>query len=317
MSSISSISIFGFQANWSPYFLLAVVLISTVYFLMVTKWRHAIPDNRPLKTYEIVLFIIAMISIYLLKGGPIDLLSHIVFSFHMLQMACLYLLIVPLLYFAVPAYFIDYIISLPVVRPIFKLISSPIIALILFNGLFSIYHLPVVLDFLKTDAILHGLFTIILSITAFAMWFPVFNRTSLPVNQISGLQKLLFVFMIGVLLTPSCGLIIFAQHPMYDTYTNPKAWVNAMSLCVPTETLNSILASSGISGPEYFTNMSSLEDQQTGGVIMKVLQEIFFAFMLFYIFFSWKQSEGTDEEATTQRSLELRRQEQAYFNQFR
>jgi putative membrane protein len=63
--------------------------------------------------------------------------------------------------------------------------------------------------------------------------------------------------------------------------------------------------------------MSSLEDQQTGGVIMKVLQEIFFAFMLFYIFFSWKQSEGTDEEATTQRSLELRRQEQAYFNQFR
>ncbi|TDM07367.1 cytochrome c oxidase assembly factor CtaG [Macrococcus lamae] len=317
MGRISSISVFGFLANWSPYFLLAIIFISVIYFLGVTKWRYSIPGNRPVKRSEVILFIVAMLLIYLLKGGPIDLLSHIVFSFHMLQMACLYLLVVPMLYFAIPSYFIDYFITLPVIRSVFSSISRPILALILFNGLFSIYHLPVVLDFLKTNALLHAVFTVILFITAFAMWFPVFNRTPLPVKQISGLQKMLYIFMIGVLLTPSCGLIIFAQHPMYHTYTDPEAWVNAMSLCVPSGTLNNVLASSGISGPQYFTNMSSLEDQQTGGVIMKVLQEIFFAIMLFYVFFNWKQSEGNDEEATTLKSLERRQQEQAYFNQFR
>ena len=31
----------------------------------------------------------------------------------------------------------------------------------------------------------------------------------------------------------------------------------------------------GISGPELFTNMPTLVDQQLGGIIMKVVQEIF------------------------------------------
>ncbi|UTH14554.1 cytochrome c oxidase assembly factor CtaG [Macrococcus equipercicus] len=317
MGRLSSISIFGFMANWSPYYLLIVVFLTVLYFMAVTKWRHGIAGNRLLKASETVLLLIAVVLIYLLKGGPIDLLSHIVFSFHMLQMAMLYLLVIPMLYFAVPAYFVDYIISRPVIKPVFQLMTRPVVALVVFNGLFSIYHLPVVLDFLKTNAALHAVYTILLSVTAFVMWFPVFNRSQLQRSQLSGLQKMLFIFMIGVLLTPSCGLIIFAQQPMYKTYTDPKAWMNAMSLCVPSGTLDNILASSGISGPQYFTNMSSLEDQQTGGVIMKVLQELFFAVMLFYVFFSWKYSEGKDEEHTTMRSLERRRQEQAYFNQFR
>lgn len=316
MGRLSSVSIFGFFANWSPFFFVALIFVSVVFFLTVTVWRHEIKNNRPMTKSEIITFILAMILLYIFKGSPIDLLSHIVFSFHMLQMAVLYLLIIPMLYFAVPSYLIDYITALPVIKPVFDIISRPIVSIILFNGLFSIYHLPVVLDYLKQSATLHSLFTLLLSVTAFAMWYSVFNRST-ERRQLTGLQKLLFVFMIGVLLTPSCGLIIFAQAPMYATYTDPKAWLGAMSLCVPSGTLDSVMAATNISGPQYFTNMSPLDDQQTGGVIMKVLQEIFFAFMLFYIFMNWKRSEGIDEEETTRRSLEQRQQEQAYFNQFR
>ncbi|GGA97727.1 cytochrome c oxidase assembly factor CtaG [Macrococcus hajekii] len=317
MGNLSSVSIFGFFANWSPFYMVAVLFVTVVYFLTVTKWRHEIPGNRPLKKSETILFIISMILMYLAKGSPIDLLSHIIFSFHMLQMAVLYLMVVPLLYFAIPSYLIDYIITRPYIRPVFNAMTHPVFAIIFFNGLFSIYHLPLVLDYLKQSATLHSLFTILLFIAAVMMWYPVFNRTAIERKQLSGLQKLFYIFMIGVLLTPSCGLIIFAQHPMYKTYTDPQAWLGAMTLCVPAGTLNSIMDSTNISGPQYFTNMSPLEDQQTGGVIMKVLQEIFFAVMLFYVFFNWRWSEGKDEEATTQRSLEARQKEQAYFNQFR
>ncbi|TDM03914.1 cytochrome c oxidase assembly factor CtaG [Macrococcus carouselicus] len=317
MNNLSSVSIFGFFANWSPFYLVALIFVTVVYFLTVTKWRRDIPGNRPLKRNEVVLFILSMVLLYIVKGSPVDLLSHIIFSFHMLQMAILYLMIVPLLFFAIPSYLIDYGVSRPYIKRVFGAMTNPVFAIIFFNGLFSIYHLPVVLDYLKQSATLHSLFTLLLFVAAVLMWYPVFNRTELPRKQISGLQKLFYIFMIGVLLTPSCGLIIFSQHPMYQTYTDPKAWLSAMTLCVPQGTLDSIMSTTNISGPQYFTNMSPLEDQQTGGVIMKVMQEIFFAVMLFYVFFNWRWSEGRDEEATTQRSLEARQKEQAYFNQFR
>lgn len=317
MDKLSSISIFGFFSNWSPFFLVALVFITVVFFLLTTSWRHEIKGNRPLKRSEAILFIICIIMIYIVKGSPIDLLSHILFSFHMLQMAILYLMIIPLLYYAVPSYLIDFLFDQPYVGGFLKFMTKPVVSLIFFNGIFSVYHLPVVLDYLKQSATLHSLFTLLLSFAAACMWYAVFNRSEKYPVQLSGLQKLLFIFLIGVLLTPSCGLIIFAQQPMYKTYTDPKAWIGAMSLCVPEGTLDSVMASTNISGPQYFSNMTPLDDQQTGGVIMKVLQEIFFAIMMLIIFYNWRLSEGKDEEATTQRSLEERRKQEAYFNQYR
>lgn len=127
MGRLSSVSIFGFFANWSPFFFVALIFVSVVFFLTVTVWRHEIKNNRPMTKSEIITFILAMILLYIFKGSPIDLLSHIVFSFHMLQMAVLYLLIIPMLYFAVTSYLIDYITALPVIKPVFDIISRPIV----------------------------------------------------------------------------------------------------------------------------------------------------------------------------------------------
>ncbi|WP_414043483.1 cytochrome c oxidase assembly factor CtaG [Macrococcus animalis] len=314
MGSIRSISIFGFLANWSPFFLVAIIFATIVFFLITMKWYKDIPGGRPLKKSEGVLFVVLMILLYIMKGAPIDLLSHIIFSFHMLQMAVIFLLMIPLLFFAIPNYLIDYVINMPYIKPIFALMTRPIVALITFNGLFSLYHLPIVLDFLKQNATPHSLYTILLSITAFTMWYPIFNQKDK--KQLSGLMKLGYIFGIGVLLTPSCGLIIFAQHPMYKTYTDPEAWMSAMSLCVPTGTLTDVLANSGISGPQYFTNMTPKDDQQTGGVIMKVMQEIFFGFMFYYVFVNWSRSERLAPEEITRLSLEEKRKQDAYFKKF-
>lgn len=316
MGSIRSISIFGFLANWSPFFLVAILFTIIVYFLITVKWYKEIPGSRPLKKSEGILFVFLMILLYIMKGAPIDLLSHIIFSFHMLQMAVIYLMMIPLLYFAIPNYLIDYVINIPIIKPIFEFMTRPIIALVTFNGIFSIYHLPVVLDFLKMNATPHSLYTVLMSVTAFTMWYPIFNKKDEAKKQLSGLMKLGYIFAIGVLLTPACGLIIFAQHPMYKTYTDPKAWMSAMKLCVPTGALNDILQNSGISGPQYFTNMTPKDDQQTGGVIMKVMQEIFFGFMFYYVFVNWSRSERLDPEEITRRSLEEKRKQDAYFREF-
>ncbi|HIW11777.1 MAG TPA: cytochrome c oxidase assembly factor CtaG [Candidatus Salinicoccus stercoripullorum] len=317
MENISSISIFGFVANWSPYFFLFTAFLTVLYFLLTKKWYRNFENGRPLRVKEGLVFVTSMVLLYIMYGAPVDILSHILFSFHMLQMAVVFLLIAPLMFYAIPEYLWKAFVNLPVARQIFKITKKPLVTLILFNGVFSIYHLPVVLDFLKQSGALHSAFNVLLFLLALLMFYPVFNKVEPKENHMGGLFKMLYVFGIGALLTPACGLIIFAGTPLYETYTDGDAWLSAMELCVPSGVLDGLKGQGLISGPEYFTNTTPIMDQQTGGIIMKVLQEVFFGFMLGFIFFNWFREERMDEEETTRRSVENARIQKELFNQYR
>jgi putative membrane protein len=73
----------------------------------------------------------------------------------------------------------------------------------------------------------------------------------------------------------------------------------AMELCVPTATLSSL----SLSGPELFINMPPIEDQQLGGVIMKIIQEIIYGVLLAMIFFQWYKSEQENADEITKQAL--------------
>lgn len=46
--------------------------------------------------------------------------------------------------------------------------------------------------------------------------------------------------------------------------------------------------------------MSLLHDQQLGGVLMKVIQEIVYGVMLFYVFIEWYRKERDEENMAIQ-----------------
>src|SRR5690606_31106505 len=141
------ISIFGFPALWSPYYLAVLVLITILYFMLTIKWKDKFKDSEPLKTKEAVLFVSGMVLLYIIKGSPTDLLGHIIFSMHMVQMAFLLLLVPPLLIMGVPSWVWRKFINLPIVKPLFHFFTKPMLALILFGLVFSFYHIPLVFDF--------------------------------------------------------------------------------------------------------------------------------------------------------------------------
>ncbi|MBB3854344.1 hypothetical protein DV713_08435 [Parageobacillus thermoglucosidasius] len=62
-----------------------------------------------------------------------------------------------------------------------------------------------------------------------------------------------------MLLTTACALIIFANEPFYTVYYD---------------------------APQLFKTLSPLVDQQAGGVIMKVVQEIVYGTMIECVFFN-------------------------------
>ena len=85
-------------------FLIAIVLVTIVYFLLTVKYRHRLfKESEPLtKIRRNSFYVIAMVLLYMIKGSPLDLMGHIMFYAHMIQMAFLYLVIPPILVLAIP-----------------------------------------------------------------------------------------------------------------------------------------------------------------------------------------------------------------------
>ncbi|OLN21176.1 cytochrome c oxidase assembly factor CtaG [Domibacillus antri] len=292
------IGIFGFQALWSPFFIVILLILTVLFFFMTVKWRKNFSVSEPLTKRQAVLFLVMIGILYAVKGSPLDLMGHIMMTYHMIQMAVLYLIVPPLLIKAIPWWVWKSVIERPGIRPIFSFATRPLIALIFFNGLFSFYHIPLIFDFIKMSGTLHSLYTVVLFFFAIFMWWPLVNEQP-EGRSLSGLKKIGYIFADGILLTPACALIIFASTPLYATYSDASMWLKAMELCVPVSTLSGL----NLSGPELFSNMPVVEDQQLGGVIMKIIQEIVYGVVLAQVFFEWFRKEQEQGDAITEAEL--------------
>lgn len=299
------LSIFGFRALWSPYFLIAIVLGVVLYFLITVKWRDRFEGSEPLTKRQMWYFISSMVLLYIVKGSPMDLMGHILFSVHMAQMALLLLMVAPFLIIGIPNWIWEKVLSVESVRKVFMLLTKPIISLLLFTLMFSMYHYPLILDEVKLSFILHTIFTVTLFFSAIFLWWPIVNTVK-GQPQLHGLKKIGYVILSALLITPACSLIIFVDVPVYETYSSGEAWLKAMALCVPSSTLAG-LSGLGISGPELFTDMPTLYDQQLGGILMKVIQEAIYVVVIGKIFLEWARYEKENADEITRQDL-LKRQ---------
>ncbi len=284
------ISMFGFQALWSPVFLGVMITVVSSYFFIITVFRKRIASSEKVPLRKRIYFILGASLVYLFLGSPIDLLGHLLFSVHMTQMAGVYLVAVPLLLLGMPKWLLRLFIFHKFMRKPWRIFTHPLLALFMFNILFSLYHLPIVFDTIKTNELLHVVAHCVLFFTSLMMWWPLLNP--LPEAKIlSSMRKMGYLFANGVLLTPACALIIFSHHALYTTYTNPQAWATAMELCVPADLLQSL----GLYEPYFFTGITPLEDQQLGGVMMKIMQEIVYGAFIGYVFYHWIREEKVKE----------------------
>ncbi|RKQ37371.1 cytochrome c oxidase assembly factor CtaG [Oceanobacillus halophilus] len=284
------LQIFGFRALWSPYFLIFVILLAAVYYLITGPFRSKLGGDIKPAAIQQFSFYFALVLIYIAKGSPVDLLSHIMLTAHMTQMA-IYLIIAPILIIkGIPEWIWKKIMFSTKLGGILKVLTKPVVSLLLFNGLFSLYHIPVIFDFSKSTPVAHTMIHLLLLVAAFIMWLPLLS----PVKELDKLKPILkvgYIFVNSVLITPACVLIIFAPSPLYAAYTQDGAWITALSLCVPTEVLSGI--SSELSGPEMFSPLSIMWDQQLGGIIMKIIQELTYGAVLSSVLYQWFKKDGS------------------------
>src|SRR5699024_5169034 len=141
------LQIFGFRALWSPYILGLLVLAGLVYYDITGPKRHLFGDVGKPSIKQQFLFYGALALLYLIKGSPIDLMSHIMLGAHMIQMALLYFLVPIMLIRGLPVWMWRRFIILPIINPLFRFYTLPLIALALANGSCPSHQLPVRFSF--------------------------------------------------------------------------------------------------------------------------------------------------------------------------
>lgn len=278
---------FSWASMWSPWAMLFFAAIAVLYLYITGPGRTAFRGSEPVPTSQKIWFVSGVIVLYFAFGSPIDLLGHLMFTFHMLGMALAYIIAAPMLLAGMPGWLLEPIARVPVLKSA-KWLLHPIVAILLFNAAFSVYHIPAVHDYVMTHYTVHTLYYILLMITSLLMWFPVICPVK-SLDKLEGFKKMGYIFANSVLLMPACALIIFSGTAMYSTYTDPALWAVAMGYCLPQ---NSTAILEMFQGPSSLQWMPPLEDQQTGGVVMKLIQELVYGSILIYVFLQWYRREN-------------------------
>lgn len=269
-----------------------MMAVGVLYTFVVGPWRTHFKNSEPVPLRRQIAFLIGVLLLYLAQGGPLSLLSHLMFSFHMFSMAISYYIVPTLFLYSIPAWLWRWAFDRAFWRP-FRFLMNPLFNLFLFNLIFSFYHIPNVHDWIMVHVNIHRAFYFILFIVAMMNWWHI----HIPVKEwakLSPLWRMGYIFGNGLLLTPACVLIIFATTPKFAIYSDPVVWAEAMRYCVSSDPATLLQKFDG--GPAFFNLMTPVQDQQLGGILMKFIQEFLNIGALFVVFMGWYRRERASED---------------------
>ncbi|MFZ7943864.1 cytochrome c oxidase assembly protein [Neobacillus sp. 19] len=229
------------QLVWNIPLLTGLICIAVIYGCFVTYYTNIkIYHQKPL------LFFLSLTLLYVTIGSPLSTLSHLSFSFHMIQMSILYFMIPPLLLIGVPESFLE------IMKGINKLFLPPLAALYTFSVLFLMYHLPVMLSFLSKHSLVHNGYLVVLFSLSFSMWRPIVMD-----------QNKRFAVLSGLLLMPAC--ILFIITGLIGGLNNPFLAQMTSNLCISPLALSSL----HILPPPFNTGL----DQIMAGILMILMHK--------------------------------------------
>lgn len=205
-----------------------------------------------------------------------DLAEGYLYSAHMVQHLLLTLVFAPLALKAMPAWMMRAIVPPPLMRLV-RVVSKPLIALVIFNLMIVVTHWPALVNATVGSELLHLSIHITLVASALIMWMPVFS----PVIEIPRLPiptQLMYLFLQSLVPTVPASFLTFGTRPLYKIYET-----------FPT--------------PFGFTDLG---DQTTAGLIMKIVGGAVLWGIMTVLYFRWYRMERDGGDAFGLREIDRR-----------
>lgn len=241
-----------------------LVFLTLLYFLAVGPLRPQVAPNEPYPTRHVKWFLASLAVLYLAVGSPLDTLSErYLFSLHMVQHNLLMFTYPALLLRGLPDWLLRPFMEFAPVRWLLRTFTNPVLALGLFTFIFTAWHVPALYELTLRDRSIHFFEHASIIGSALLFWWPILS----PLPEVPRMhpgQQMLYAVAMMIVQTPVFFYLTFLQEPHYPTY------INAIRI----------------------VSLTPFEDQQLGGILMKI-NTMIVAFWLFgAAFWTWYRSEA-------------------------
>ena len=246
-----------------PDVLVGLAGLEALYLLGVgpLRERHRLADS--IDPRRVATFTLGVLVIFFSLISPLhDLSDNYLFSAHMLQHVLLTLVAPPLLILGTPDWLLRPLLRSNAMFRLARLATHPALAFVLFNLMFSIWHVPGLYNLSVTNHAVHIAEHLIFMGTAVLMWWsiasvmPELPRLSYPLGMV-------YLFLMSIVQILVFAPITFAKEPLYQWYASaPEIW-----------------------------GISSVVDQQIGAILMKIGGGVIFLALIIFFFFRWYRLE--------------------------
>ena len=253
-------------SHWhtEPALVGGILFVSWCYAIIVGPYRRNFSANLPYSRSHTLWFCASMISFYLAVGSPLyPLGENFLFFAHMIQHNILMYVSPLFLLLGLPHEIVDhYLENKPNLEKFLKFLFHPIIAGLMFTLVFSFWHIGEFYEAAIRDKTLHMAEHLSMFFTSVAMWWPICGPSKrIPPAQYGPQMLYILAIMLGQ--TPIFAILTFSKDVLYDTYFYA----------------------------ERVMNLSPLEDQKTGGVLMKLANMVVSVSVLSSVFYRWSKEQ--------------------------
>ena len=243
--------------------LILLGLVGAIYGLGAGPWRYRFTRRAGYPRLQVCCFMLGLFTLYLAIASPLDALGeHYLFSAHMLQHVILIYPASMLLLMGLPTWMVRPLATRFGMANIIRFLTRPIVALTACNLVFIAWHIPGLYEWALRDRLVHNLEHVTFLLTALLLWWPVLSPIpTLP--RLAWGRQVVYLLALSISQLPVFAYITFAREVLYPTY-------DTAARIVP---------------------LTPLEDQQLGGIIMKVANMVVLFTMLAVVFWRGYQAE--------------------------
>lgn len=255
--------------NFDPVLWLGIALLVGAYFYALGPLRRRYRWSESVDSAKVGYFLAGTVIFAAALVSPLDALGdNYLFSAHMIQHMLISVVAPPLWLLGMPEWMVAPLFRSRVVVRIARVVTHPIVAFGLFNGMLWLWHAPALYDATLTHEGLHVLEHLIFTATGVLFWWPVLSPARV-LPRISPGFGILYLFLGCQPMVALGALLTFAAQPLYHPYVvAPHIW-----------------------------GSTPLGDQQLGGLIMWLPTNIPYLLGLSVLFFRWLSEHDRAERA--------------------
>ena len=251
-----------------PSVVAGLVVLAGGYLLAVGPLRSRFGWAPQVPAGQASIFLCGVLVIFLALLSPLhELGDRYLFSAHMVQHLLLTLVVPPLLIVGTPLWMLRPLVTVPQVFRVVRIATLPVVAFVVFNAVFVLWHIPALYDLALRERGVHVLEHLMFLAAAVIMWWPILGRLpELP--RPSYLVQMLYLFVHPTVPAVLGAVITFSKGVLYEWYAAaPRIW-----------------------------DLSAHTDQQIGGIIMWIPGGLAYLLTLVVVFLTWAGQEGSPVE---------------------